>query len=55
LYSKISCLDAANLVRAFGSISEMTKATEAELGCIPGMGDKKAAALHDLFHKPFKK
>ena len=47
--------DATNLVRSFGSIVEMSKATKAELSCVPGMGDKKASALHDLFHLPFKK
>jgi DNA excision repair protein ERCC-1 len=45
--------DSAQLLSQFGNLKSLITAPLEELGCCPGIGDKKAYRLYHAFHKPF--
>ena len=38
----------------FGTVKDIVQSEKKQLSAIPGIGDKKAARLHELFRMPFK-
>ena len=38
----------------FGTVKEIVAADKGKLSALPGIGDKKAGRVYDLFRQPFK-
>ena len=51
----VNSTDSNTLLSNFGSIAEISKANEEELGLCPGIGGKKAQSLFNVFREPFLK
>ena len=51
----VNSTDAGTLLHNFGTIAEISKASEEDLGLCPGVGGKKAKSLHSVFREPFLK
>ena len=51
----INSTDAGTLLHNFKTVTEISEATEEELGLCPGIGGKKAKSLHILFRESFLK
>lgn len=47
--------DASTLIRTFGTLENIIKATEERLADCPGFGATKAKKLHKALHEPFLK
>lgn len=46
--------DVARLKSEFGTVKKVLEADKEKLSSLPGIGDKKAGRIHDLFRLPFK-
>lgn len=47
--------DAVILLRTFGTLANILKASEASLSLVPGIGPQKASRLYKVLHQPFLK
>jgi DNA excision repair protein ERCC-1 len=49
----INSTDVVNLLHTFGSVAKIFTASLEQLATVPGLGEKKIAALFNAFHQPF--